>query len=312
MLAPGAAGGHELGAKRELQKRKDETDALLARYRVEQGRGFRLSQHDPGDTGGLDLGKGKAADFLQAGVARLSELQDMLYAQDRWGVVCLFQAMDAAGKDGVIKHVFSGVNPQGCHVAAFKAPSSRERDQDFLRRHIFELPRRGQIGIHNRSWYEEVLVARVHPDILAAQQLPPAVVTEGIWRERLEDIAAHERYLARQGFVVLKFFLHVSLDEQRRRFLDRVEQPEKHWKFQPSDVAERRHWKAYMRFYEEAIRATAAPRAPWYIVPADNKWFTRLVVVAAMVRALAALGLHYPEVTEAQRAALAEARAALA
>lgn len=301
-----------MGTRRELRKRQDETDALLARYRVDQGRGFRLSRHDPADTGGLDLGKETAAEHLQAGVQRLSELQDMLYAQDRWGVVCLFQAMDAAGKDGAIKHVFSGVNPQGCHVAAFKAPSSRERDQDFLRRHIEELPQRGEIGIHNRSWYEEVLVARVHPAILAAQQLPEAVVTERIWSERLEDIAAHERYLARQGFVVLKFFLHVSLEEQRRRFLDRLEQPEKNWKFQPSDIAERRHWRSYMRFYEQAIRATAAPHAPWYVVPADNKWFTRLVVVAAMVRALASLGLHYPAVTEAQRAAFAEAKASLA
>ncbi len=301
-----------MGQKGEIRERREATDALLARYRVDAGKGFRLARHDPADTGGLDLGKEKAAGFLRAGVERLAELQDMLYAQDRWGVVCLFQAMDAAGKDGAIKHVFSGVNPQGCRVAAFKAPSSRERDQDFLRRHIEELPQRGQIGIHNRSWYEEVLVARVHPDILAAQQLPSAVVTPDIWRDRLEDIAAHERYLARQGFLVLKFFLNVSLEEQRRRFLDRVEQPEKHWKFQPADVAERRHWKAYMRFYEEAIRATAAPHAPWHVVPADNKWFTRLVVVAAIVRALAALGLRYPEVTEAQRAALAEARAALA
>ncbi len=301
-----------MGIKCKLRERQDETDALLARYRVDEGRGFRLARRDPADTGGLDLGRERAAEHLQNGVQRLSELQDMLYAQDRWGVVCLFQAMDAAGKDGAIKHVFSGVNPRGCHVAPFKAPSSRERDQDFLRRHIEELPRRGEIGIHNRSWYEEVLVARVHPHILAAQQLPEAVVTEHIWRERLEDIAAHERYLARQGFVVLKFFLHVSFEEQRRRLLDRVEQPEKQWKFQPSDIAERRHWRSYMRFYEEAIRATAAPHAPWYVVPADNKWFTRHVVVAAMVQALASLGLHYPAVTEAQRAALAEAEASLA
>lgn len=301
-----------MGIRSDLRQRQEEAEALLAQYRVDHGRGFRLAKHEPADTAGLNLNKKEASLFLQAGVERLSELQGMLYAQDRWGVVCLFQAMDAAGKDGAIKHVFSGVNPQGCHAVAFKAPSSRERDQDFLRRHIVELPRRGEIGIHNRSWYEEVLVARVHPGILAAQQLPPAVVTERIWRERLEDIAAHERYLSRQGFVVLKFFLHVSLDEQRRRFLDRIEQPQKHWKFKPDDVAERRHWTSYMRFFEQAIRATAAPHAPWYVVPADNKWFTRLVVVAAIVRALASLGLHYPEVTEAQRAALAEAKAALA
>jgi PPK2 family polyphosphate:nucleotide phosphotransferase len=219
--------------------------------------------------------------------------------------------MDAAGKDSAIEHVFSGVNPQGCHVASFKAPGATELDHDFLWRHVAQLPQRGQIGIHNRSWYEEVLVARIHPDILAKQKLPPKLVGKRIWSERLEDIAAFERYLSRQGVVVLKFFLNVSLDEQRKRFLARLDEPEKHWKFQPADVAERRHWDGYMAAYEQAIAATAAPHAPWYVVPADRKWFTRLVVAAAIVRALRSLDLAYPTLTEAERAAMAEARAML-
>lgn len=285
---------------------------ILAGYRVEQGRGFRLKRHDPADTAGLKLTKAKAAALLQHGVDRLSQQHDKLYAQDRWSVLCLFQAMDAAGKDGTIKHVFSGLNPQGCHVVSFKQPGPVELDHDFLWRHVTALPTRGQIGIHNRSWYEEVLVARVHPRVLASQKLPEALVTKHIWDERLEDIAGFERYLARQGVVVLKFFLNVSREEQKKRFLARLDEPEKNWKFSPSDVAERRHWDAYMEAYEQAIRATAAPHSPWYVVPADNKWFTRLVVVAALTRALEGLKLHYPVVTEAQRAALAEARAALA
>jgi PPK2 family polyphosphate:nucleotide phosphotransferase len=285
---------------------------VLARYRVEQGRGFKLQKHDPGDTAGLSLPKAEATSLLQRGVDRLAQQHDMLYAQDRWSVLCLFQAMDAAGKDGTIKHVFSGLNPQGCHVVSFKQPGPVELDHDFLWRHVTALPTRGQIGIHNRSWYEEVLVARVHPRVLASQKLPEALVTKHIWDERLEDIAGFERYLVRQGVVVLKFFLNVSPEEQKKRFLARLDEPEKNWKFSPSDVAERRHWDAYMDAYEKAIRATATPEAPWYVLPADNKWFTRLVVVAAINRALEGLKLHYPVVTEAQRAALAEARAALA
>lgn len=285
---------------------------LLARYRVEEGRGFKLKEHDPADTAGLDLPKAEAAALLQSGVDRLSQQHDKLYAQDRWSVLCLFQAMDAAGKDGTIKHVFSGLNPQGCHVVSFKQPGPVELDHDFLWRHVTALPTRGQIGIHNRSWYEEVLVARVHPRVLASQKLPEALVTKHIWDERLEDIAGFERYLVRQGVVMLKFFLNVSPEEQKKRFLARLDEPEKNWKFSPSDVAERRHWDAYQDAYEKAIRATATPEAPWYVVPADNKWFTRLVVVAAINRALESLKLRYPVVTEAQRAALAEARAALA
>ncbi len=287
------------------------TERLLARFRVVGGKGFRLKDHDPGDTAGLDLEKDHAAELLQRGVDRLAELQDMLYAQDRWSLLCIFQAMDAAGKDGAIKHVFSGVNPQGCQVHSFKAPNAMELDHDFLWRHSTALPERGRIGIHNRSWYEEVLVVRVHPQFLEGQKLPPRLVGRNIWAERLEDIAAYERYLARQGTVVLKFFLNVSKEEQKRRFLSRIEEPAKNWKFSANDVAERAHWDAYMKAYEAAIRGTAAPHAPWYVVPADAKWFTRLVVVAAIIEALEGLDLHYPKVTKEQRAALEVARKAL-
>lgn len=284
---------------------------LLDRFRITSGKGFRLKGHDPADTGGLDIAKDHAADLLQQGVDRLAELQDMLYAQDRWSVLCIFQAMDAAGKDGAIKHVFSGVNPQGCQVHSFKAPTPVDLDHDFLWRHSTALPERGRIGIHNRSWYEEVLVVRVHPHLLQGQKLPPRVIGKRVWDERLEDIAAYERYLARQGTVVLKFFLNISKAEQKRRFLARIEEPEKNWKFSAGDVAERAHWDAYMKAYEAAIRGTAAPHAPWFVVPADAKWFTRLVVVAAIVEALEALDLHYPKVTKDEQAALEVARKAL-
>lgn len=286
-------------------------DKILDRYRVASAKGFRLKDHDPGDTGGLDLEKDHAAELLQQGVERLAQLQDMLYAQDRWSVLCIFQAMDAAGKDGAIKHVFSGVNPQGCQVHSFKAPSAHELDHDFLWRHAAALPERGRIGIHNRSWYEEVLVVRVHPEYLKGQKLPQRLVGKHVWDERLEDIAAHERFLARQGTVVLKFFLNVSQAEQKARFLARIEEPEKNWKFSAGDVAERAHWGAYMKAYQGAIRGTAAPHAPWFVVPADAKWFTRLVVVAAIVEALESLDLHYPKVTPEQKAALEVARQAL-
>lgn len=289
-----------------------DVEKIVGRYRVESGKGFRLKKNDPADTGGLKLTREDSSGLLQFGVNRLSAQQDKLYAQDRWSVLCLFQAMDAAGKDGTIKHMFSGLNPQGCHVVSFKQPGPVELDHDFLWRHVMALPSRGQIGIHNRSWYEEVLVARVHPRVLATQKLPELLVGKQIWDERLEDIAGFEQYLARQGVVVLKFFLNVSLAEQKKRFLARLDEPEKNWKFSAADVAERRHWAAYMDAYEKAIRATATPHSPWYVVPADNKWFTRLIVVAAINRALGGLKLHYPLVTEAQRAALAEARAALA
>jgi len=284
---------------------------LLDEIRVTDGEGFRLKEHDPGSTGGLDFEKAKARDLLEQGVAHLATLQDMLFAQDRWSVLCIFQAMDAAGKDGAIKHVFSGVNPQGCHVMSFKAPGPQALEHDFLWRHSIALPERGVIGIHNRSWYEEVLVVRVHPEILQHQKLPPKLIGKRIFEERLEDIAAYERYLARQGTVILKFFLHLSKDEQRQRFLSRIDEPEKNWKFSASDVKERGFWGAYQRAYEQAIRATAAKHAPWYVIPADNKWFTRLAVVAALIEKLESLGLHYPKVTKEQRAALAVAREGL-
>jgi PPK2 family polyphosphate:nucleotide phosphotransferase len=281
---------------------------LLARYRIEQGKGFRLKDHDPADTADLSMDKADAKALLQQGIALLTEQQDKLYAQDRWAVLCIFQAMDAAGKDGVIKHVFTGVNPQGVNVTSFKAPTAIERDHDFLWRHAVALPARGEFGIHNRSWYEEVLVARVHPEIVANQKLPPPLLGKSIWDERLEDIAAYERYLSRQGTVVLKFFLNVSREEQRRRFLARIEEPEKNWKFSAADVIERRSWDAYQDAYEQAIRGTAAPYAPWYVVPADNKWFTRLVVGEAIALALASLALAYPKLDAAARAALVDAR----
>ena len=241
-------------------------------------------------------------------MAQLAEFQDKLYAQDRWSLLLIFQAMDAAGKDGTIKHVMSGVNPQGVQVYSFKAPSPEELDHDYLWRCMRGLPERGRIGIFNRSYYEEVLVARVHPEILERQKLPPQLVTKHIWDERYEDIRNFERYLARNGVVIRKFFLHVSKGEQKRRFLARLDEPEKNWKFSASDVAERGYWKDYQRAYEDAIRETATEEAPWYVVPADHKWFTRLVVAAAIVDALAGLGLHYPKVTPEQRRALAAAR----
>ncbi|WP_043337806.1 polyphosphate kinase 2 family protein [Belnapia moabensis] len=281
---------------------------LVERYRVEQGKGFHLKDWDTGDTAGLDLTKDQAAVLLQEGVERLAALQDKLYAQDRWAVLCLFQAMDAAGKDGAIKHVFTGVNPQGCHVTSFKAPGPVELDHDFLWRHVMALPARGQIGIHNRSWYEEVLIARVHAQVLDRQKLPPAVRSKRIWEERLADIAAFEGYLGRQGVVVVKFFLHLGKEEQRERFLKRIDEPEKNWKFEMGDIAERRHWDAYQEAYEKAIRATATPAAPWYVVPADRKWFTRLVVAEALAQTLDGLDLHYPVVSPETRALLEEGR----
>lgn len=284
---------------------------ILDRYRVTKGRGFRLKDYDPGDTAALEMEKTAAEALLQQGVVRLAEMQDKLYAQDRWSVLCIFQAMDAAGKDGAIRHVFSGVNPQGCQVHSFKAPGAIELDHDFLWRHSIALPERGRIGIHNRSWYEEVLVLRVHPELLARQRLPPSLIGKKIWDERLEDIAAYERYLARQGTVVLKFFLNVSREEQKKRFLARIDEPEKNWKFSPNDVAERAHWDDYMKAYQATISATAAPHAPWFVVPADAKWFTRLVVVAAIIEALEKLDLHYPAVTKEQRTALAVAKKSL-
>jgi PPK2 family polyphosphate:nucleotide phosphotransferase len=278
-------------------------------YRVTKGKGFRLSDVDPSDTAHLESAdEDRAREALKEGIEMLAEQQDMLYAQDRWSLLLIFQAMDAAGKDGTIKHVMAGVNPQGVQVFSFKAPSAEDLDHDYLWRCLRSLPERGRIGIFNRSYYEEVLIAKVHPEILERQKLPPELVTKRIWQERYEDIRNFERYLARNGTLIRKFFLHVSKGEQKRRFLSRLDEPEKNWKFSANDVAERRHWKDYQRAYEEAIQETATPEAPWYVVPADNKWFTRLVVAAAIVDALAGLDLHYPKVTAAQRKALATAR----
>jgi len=298
-----------------MKKKKPPRDLsrFLDPYRITRGKGFRLSDHDPGNTGGLaSQDKPEAKRMLADGVERLAGLQEKLYASDMWGALLVFQAMDAAGKDGTIKHVLSGVNPQGCQVTSFKQPSAEEIDHDFLWRSNRAAPERGRIGIFNRSYYEEVLVVRVHPQILARQRIPPGLVGRRIWEERLDDIAAYERYLARNGFVVLKFFLNVSRKEQKRRFLARLDEPEKHWKFSSADVRERAHWSSYMKAYEEAIRATAAKHAPWFVVPADNKWFTRLVVAAAVVEALEALDLTYPRVSDAQREELALARVQLA
>lgn len=281
-------------------------------FRVTDGGAFRLKDIDPGDTLGLgDEAKPRAQEALALGVDVLAELQDKLYAQDRWSVLLIFQAMDAAGKDGAIKHVMSGVNPQGCQVFSFKAPSSEDLDHDFLWRCMKCLPERGRIGIFNRSYYEETLVVRVHPEFLAKQKLPPSLVTKDIWKQRFEDIRDFEQYLARNGVVVVKFFLHVSKKEQKKRFLERLEKPEKNWKFSANDAKEREFWNDYMNAYEETIQNTATSHAPWYVVPADNKWFTRVVVAAAVISALDSLELAYPEVGKEQQAELAAAKRAL-
>ena len=283
---------------------------LAKRYRIAGDRSFRLADFDPADTWRLKS-KEHAEQWLDEGVARLTELQALLYARNQWSLLLVFQAMDAAGKDGTIKHVMSGVNPQGCQVFSFKVPSEQELNHDFLWRTTKCLPERGRIGIFNRSYYEEVLVVRVHPEFLARQRLPVSLLTEKLWAERFEDINAYERHLARNGVVIRKFFLHLSKKEQRQRLLSRLEQPEKNWKFSAADMQERRRWDDYMAAYEEMIRRTATGHAPWYVVPADHKWFTRLVVAEVVVEALESLALKYPEVDEAKRGELAKMRAAL-
>jgi PPK2 family polyphosphate:nucleotide phosphotransferase len=284
---------------------------VVKRYRISKGARFHLSDYDPRDTCGLDIEKKEAKELLADGIKRLANLQERLYAHDQWAVLLIFQAMDAAGKDGAIKHVMSGVNPQGVAVHSFKAPTSHELDHDFLWRTTVRLPERGRIGIFNRSYYEEVLVVRVHAEILAGQKLPPRLVTKDIWKERFEDIAAFERYIARNGIVPVKFFLNVSREEQRKRFLDRLDEPDKHWKFSMRDVAERKLWDRYMAAYQAAIRATAAPHAPWYVVPADNKWFARLVVASAIVETLESLDLRFPTVGPEALEEMQRAREAL-
>lgn len=285
---------------------------LAKPFRVVRGDKFRLKDVDPGDTLHLKTeDKPRAKEALAQGVETLAGMQDMLYAQDRWGLLLIFQAMDAAGKDGAIKHVMSGVNPQGCEVYSFKAPSNEDLDHDYLWRCMKCLPERGRIGIFNRSYYEETLVVRVHPEFLKRQKLPARLVTKRIWEDRFRDIRSFERYLTRNGIVVVKFFLHVSKKEQKRRFLERLETPDKHWKFSSADLEERGFWSDYQAAYEDMIRGTATPYAPWYVVPADNKWFTRVVVAAAVIDTLVSLKLAYPRVGPDKLKELAAAKRAL-
>ena len=295
--------------KKELIKRAGK---ISKPFRVTDGKGFRLKDFNPQDTLGFKSeDKPKAKEALQWGVDVLAELQDKLYAQDRWAVLLIFQAMDAAGKDSAIKHVMTGINPQGCQVYSFKAPTSEELDHDFMWRCSKNFPERGRIGIFNRSYYEETLVVRVHEAILANQKLPEKLVTKHIWDERFQDIRNIEKYLSRNGTIVRKFFLHVSKDEQKKRFLERIDNPEKNWKFSSADAKERGHWDEYMKAYEDMIRNTATKDSPWYVVPADNKWFTRLVVASAVIEALSSLDLKYPEIGEQKLKELVEAKSLL-
>jgi PPK2 family polyphosphate:nucleotide phosphotransferase len=292
---------------KEIIKRARE---LAEPFRISKGKDFRLKDVDPDDTREFtkEADKPRSKGLLAMGVTALAELQDKLYAQDKWAVLLIFQAMDAAGKDGAIKHVMSGINPQGCQVYSFKSPSAEDLDHDYLWRCMKCLPNRGHIGIFNRSYYEEVLVVRVHSEFLAKQKLPSQLVGKNVWEERYEDIRNFEQYLARNGVVVRKFFLHVSKKEQKQRFLDRIDDPLKNWKFSSNDASERDYWDDYMKAYEEMIQETATKHAPWYVVPADNKWFTRVVVASAVIETLASLDLAYPEVDESKLKELAAAK----
>ena len=283
---------------------------LAKPYRIEHGKDFRLKDFDPEDTGKLHS-KDRALELLEKGIAQMAELQNKLYAGDCWALLIIFQAMDAAGKDGAVQHVMSGVNPQGCQVYSFKTPSSEELNHDYLWRTMQRVPERGHIGIFNRSYYEEVLVVRVHPAVLHTERIPPSLLGKNLWEERYEDIGAVERYLARNGVVVRKFFLNLSKNEQKKRFLERLDTPQKNWKFSAGDIHEREYWDDYMHAYEEMIRGTSSKQAPWYVVPADNKWFTRVVVAAAIVETLEELNLAYPKLDPKERKPLAEARASL-
>jgi len=284
---------------------------LIEPFRIDKPQRFRLADHDPADTRGLEIDKQEAKSMLAQDIERLAELQEMLYAHHRWAVLAIFQAMDAGGKDSAIEHVMTGVNPQGCEVHAFKAPSAEELDHDFLWRAATRLPRRGHIGIFNRSHYEEVLVVRVRHELLVREELPPELTTNRIWKQRFEDIVAFERHLARNGTIIVKFHLRISKAEQKRRFLQRLEDPAKRWKFSMDDVADRKLWDRYMDAYEDMIRHTSTPEAPWYVVPADNKWFARLVVAAALVDALDRLDLRFPKVSRAQLEEMQRIRKAL-
>jgi PPK2 family polyphosphate:nucleotide phosphotransferase len=283
---------------------------LVKPFRVDDGKHFRLKDHDPANTAGVDS-KDEAKRLLEEGVAKLAELQDKLYAEHQWALLLIFQAMDAAGKDGAIKHVMSGVNPQGCQVYSFKAPSAEELDHGYLWRTMKCAPERGRIGIFNRSHYEEVLVVSVHPKLLKAQHIPPSLITKDIWKERYEDICSFERYMSRNGVLILKFFLNLSRKEQKRRFLDRLDHPEKNWKFSAADIKERGFWDDYMEAYEDVIRHTSTPEAPWHVIPADNKWFTRIAVASAVIDALEELNLSYPQVDDAKTKDLIAARKVL-
>ncbi|WP_456619874.1 MULTISPECIES: polyphosphate kinase 2 family protein [unclassified Bradyrhizobium] len=296
-------------SKKPSKPLADQLDPFITPFRYDGSGKFRLKAHKTDEKGGLD--KEKAQVILDANKQRLVEFQERLYAQDRWSLLIVFQAMDAAGKDSAIKAIFEGINPQGCEVHAFKAPSSKELDHDFLWRHAVALPERGHIGIFNRSHYEECLVTRVHPEILAKEKLPPKLVTKNIWKERFEDISAFERYLSRNGTVVLKFFLNVSKEEQRERFLDRLEDPSKQWKFSMDDIKERALWPRYQAVYQDIVRHTATPHAPWYVVPADHKWFARVVIGSVINAALERLDLRFPRADKASLEEFKEVRKAL-
>ncbi len=293
--------------KQEMKQKLPKIAKLIEPYRVNRGKRFRLKDFDPTDTPGLDL-KDQADEFLKQSVERLNEMQQKLYAQDRWALLLIFQAMDAAGKDSVIRHVMSGVNPAGCEVFSFKAPSAEELSHDFLWRTSKCLPQRGHIGIFNRSYYEEVLVVRVHPHLLDNERIPKSLITKKLWKQRFDDINGLERYLTRDGIVIRKFFLNVSKQEQRRRFLSRLDEPEKNWKFSEGDVREREHWNSYMDAYEDMIRNTATPNSPWYVVPADHKWFTRVVVSSIIIHTLDSLKLAFPKVNNDRKKELDSAR----
>lgn len=295
-----------------LKKKIERAKTFSAPYRIDKDKKFRLKQVDPGDTAGLNNeDKPRAKEFLAMGREVLSQLQERLYAQDRWAMLLIFQATDAAGKDGAIKHVMSGINPQGCQVFSFKAPSAEELDHDFLWRCLKNLPERGRIGIFNRSYYEEVLAVRVHKEFLDAQRLPPKLVTPSIWDERFEDIRNVEKYLSRNGVIIRKFFLHLSKKEQKKRFLARLDNPDKNWKYSMADARERGYWDDYQKAYETMIRETSTKDSPWYVIPADNKWFTRLVVAGAIIDALGSLNLEFPTVSAEKKKELAKVRAQL-
>ncbi len=296
-------------SKKHSQTLAAELDRFISPFRVDGSKPFHLKSHKTDEKGGLD--KAAAEDILDANRKRLSDFQEKLYAQDRWSLLLIFQGMDAAGKDSAIKAIFEGVNPQGCEVTSFKQPTSHELDHDFMWRSMIALPERGRIGIFNRSYYEECLVTRVHPELLVKEKLPPKLITKNIWRERFEDISAFERYLARNGTVILKFFLNISKKEQRERFLDRLEQPAKNWKFSMNDITERARWPRYMAVYQDIVRHTSTAVAPWFVVPADHKWFARVLIGSAIVSTLDALNLHFPRVDKDSKREFEAVRKAL-